>query len=200
MPSSVSKFQRLWLPRTYSNCGVIREIACHEYRGLYMSQFIAPLLITTQIKMQKSRLKSEDFDFDDVHPSVPSPSQPRDIAGLRRLFFWWCFRFVLCLLWILRTLVQLLYFFLLWYNDQDLVSSSFFSDVQPCCSNPRARVKFQSSMIELDSGDGIQKLNQTSIPVKMIPISRRPVEFKVRGWSYAAQTYGRFKLRARAGT
>ncbi|KIM48182.1 hypothetical protein M413DRAFT_61272, partial [Hebeloma cylindrosporum] len=38
-------------------------------------------------EMQKSRLKSEDFDFDDVHPTVP-PSQPRDIAGLRRLFFW----------------------------------------------------------------------------------------------------------------
>lgn len=69
-------------------------------------QFLAPLLITTQIKMQKSRLKSEDFDFDDIHPSVPPLSQPRDIAGLRRLFFWWCFRFILCLLWISRTLVQ----------------------------------------------------------------------------------------------
>jgi len=52
---------------------------------------IAELFIKIPVmstEMQKSRLMSEDFDFDDVHPSVPPPSRPKDIAGLRKPFFW----------------------------------------------------------------------------------------------------------------
>ncbi|KAF8168080.1 ras guanine nucleotide exchange factor domain-containing protein [Crassisporium funariophilum] len=37
-------------------------------------------------EMQKSRLKSQDYDFDDVPPSIAI--QPKDAVGLRKLFFW----------------------------------------------------------------------------------------------------------------
>ncbi|KAH9486912.1 Ras guanine nucleotide exchange factor P [Psilocybe cubensis] len=36
------------------------------------------------IEMQKSRLKSQEFDYDDAVPH----SQPKDVAGLRKIFFW----------------------------------------------------------------------------------------------------------------
>lgn len=50
---------------------------------------IAELLLrrpVMSIEMQKSRIASPDGDYDDVRPS--NPSQPKDIAVLRKVFFW----------------------------------------------------------------------------------------------------------------
>ncbi|KAF8973945.1 ras guanine nucleotide exchange factor domain-containing protein [Flammula alnicola] len=52
--------------------------------------YIAELFVRRPVmstEMQKSRLKSQDYDYDDVQPTIPI-SQPKDIAGLRKLFFW----------------------------------------------------------------------------------------------------------------
>ena len=41
------------------------------------------------IQMQKSRIASADFNFDDSPPRSSSNNQP-NVAVLRKLFFWWC--------------------------------------------------------------------------------------------------------------
>ncbi|TFK41136.1 ras guanine nucleotide exchange factor domain-containing protein [Crucibulum laeve] len=39
-------------------------------------------------EMQKSRIAHDDTDDYDHRPAIPAPNQPRDVAVLRKLFFW----------------------------------------------------------------------------------------------------------------